>query len=213
MGIGRSQWAFEGSPPPQTLASVGLLGAGHATPTLLLLFPSYCYCLDLRALLFCDTLLPWTPGHPDPAVVQRCPGPHLPSLLPGPLVLSGFTICLVRSTWPRQGCPWGQLSPSPNPPSGITLRASVSESDLEASFYSFLSPGRDLSSLGCGCRSQTDGSSPEAPRRAAATCFLSMWFVVYSYSLRMCVWGRGRVAWGLITRTNCLGSKSSSATH
>lgn len=97
------------------------------------------------------------------AVVQRCPGPHLPSFLPGPLALSGFTICLVRSTWPLQGCPWGQLSPSPSPASGITLRVSVSESDLEASFYSFLSPGRDLSSLGCGCRSQTDGSSPESP--------------------------------------------------
>lgn len=69
---------------PQTLASVGLLRAGHATPTLLLLFPSYCYCLDSRALLFCDTLPPWTPGHPDPGggwvppCLCSCCSPALP---------------------------------------------------------------------------------------------------------------------------------------
>lgn len=61
-----------------------------------------------------------------------CPPPPLPSSCP--LALSGFTICLVRSPWPKKGCPWGRQG---SLPPAIRLPTQVPESDFEASYCPF----------------------------------------------------------------------------
>lgn len=156
---------------------------------LLLVLLYYC-CLD--SWLLCDTLLPWTLDHPDHLGIWGpqgapfpmsllwsggCPTPP-PLLLAVPLGLSGFAICLVRSPQSRQGCPWGQAGCLPLV---IRLLVAVSESAFEASFSPFSSPGREFASQGCGHGFQTDGGSPGAPQRAAATCLLLARLVLSSY--------------------------------
>ena len=101
-----------------------------------------------------------------------------------PLGPSGFAICLVRSPQSRQGCPWGQAGLLPLV---IRLPMAISESIFEASFSPSSSPGREFSSQGCGHGFQTDDGSPVAPQRAAATCLLLAWFVLFSYWVLLCV--------------------------
>ena len=146
---------------------------------LLLVLLYYCY---LDSWLFCDTLLPWTLDHPDHSGIWGPQDRPLSCLCYGlgaavPLGPSGFAICLVRSPQSRQGCPWGQAG---RLPLVIRLPVAISESIFEASFSPFSSPGREFSSQGCGHGFQYD-SSPVAPQRAAATCLLLAWFVLFSY--------------------------------
>ena len=167
----------------------GCLVQALKKPLLLLL-------LLLYSRLFCDTLLLWTLGHPDHVGVWGlqgtpfplsllwsggCPAPTSPtsSHSPGPL---RFRHMSDEVTPAEAGMSLAAGGPSPpsDQVAGIRLREY-----LRGLFPSFLSPGRELSSQGCGCRFQTDGASPGAPQRAAAICLMLMWFTVYSYSLRM----------------------------
>lgn len=105
----------------------GCLEQAVQSPPVLLLLLIYYYYLDSDP---CYSMTLCFPGPQSPrphgrmgslghplssvlAMVWGCPASHLPSLLTGPLALSVFTICLVRSPWPRQGCPWGHLGRSP----------------------------------------------------------------------------------------------------
>lgn len=217
MGIRRSQWAFEGS--PQTLASVGLLGAGHAAPTLLLVLLFHCYCLDSRALLFCDTLLPWTPGHPDrgggwvpPFLCPCCspglpcpPPPLTPGWSPGPLRFHHMSGEVTLAT---AGMSLGG-SRAPLPPV-IRLLASVSESHLEASFYPFYLQGEidPPQAVAAGSRQMAAPQRHPEGQLLPVLCSCGLLSVV-PHRGYMCV---GGVGWGLITGPDCLGSRPSSAT-
>lgn len=186
LGIGRNRWAFEGC--PQTLACVGLLGAGHATPTPPLLLLFYYHCLESRPCSSATPCFPgpwpprscgggWVPLSSVPAIARGLPHPppaRTSGRSPGPLTFHHMS---GEVTLAKAGMSLGAAGPPPlsDQIAGISLRER-----LGGLFLSFLSPGRDLSSPGCGCRLQTDGSSPEAPegQLLPVLCFCGLLSVV-----------------------------------
>lgn len=184
------------------------------SPPLLLLLLFYYYYLDSGlALPWCFASL--APHYPDHiggmgssehplsfvlAVVWDCPASHLPFPLTGPLALSGFAICLVRSPWPRRGCPWGHPGLLP---SAIRLPALVSESDFEASSHPCHLQG-DIyppKAVATGPRQMVGPQGHPTGQLLPVFCLCSVLSAVTHWR---CVWGR-------ITRPGCLDWRPSSA--
>lgn len=147
----------------------------------------------------------WGMGVRAPPSLCPCrPAPTSPHFqpVPGPL---RFRHMSGEVTPASAGMSLGAAGPLP---SAIRLPASQRVTSRGLSL-SFLSPGRDRSSQGCGCRFQTDGGPQGAPQRAAAPCFVLMWLAVYRYSPLTCVGG----GLGTPPRADCWGSRPRSATY